>query len=159
MDWSCVDYCDASISCLDYHSDGTHSLQRIHWWAGDVMLNLSKSVQMKKQTHLHLGYGQYGSHHCVCLGRFIWNILSYVSFYKCYLFKYLFICSELLQKLVINSKRSKEALKMIVNGVVEVSTVLCVLFPFCINKRDQKRDTTKSLSKKAKQKQELLLKK
>ncbi len=24
-----VDYCDAFISCLD--SDGTHSLQRIHW--------------------------------------------------------------------------------------------------------------------------------
>ncbi len=26
------------ISCLDSHSDGTHSLQRIHWWASDVML-------------------------------------------------------------------------------------------------------------------------
>ncbi len=23
------------------HSDGTHSLQRIHWWASDVMLNFS----------------------------------------------------------------------------------------------------------------------
>ncbi len=30
------------ISCLDSHSDGTHSLQRIHWWTGDVMLNFSK---------------------------------------------------------------------------------------------------------------------
>ncbi len=30
MDWSGVDYCDVSISCLDSHSDGTHSLQRIH---------------------------------------------------------------------------------------------------------------------------------
>ncbi len=28
-----VDYCDVFISCLDSHSDGTHSLQRIHWWA------------------------------------------------------------------------------------------------------------------------------
>ncbi len=30
MDWGCellVDYCDVFISCLDSHSDGTHSLQ------------------------------------------------------------------------------------------------------------------------------------
>ncbi len=26
-----VDYCDVFISCLDSHSDGTHTLQRIHW--------------------------------------------------------------------------------------------------------------------------------
>ncbi len=26
-----VDYCDVFISCLDSHSDGTHSLQRMHW--------------------------------------------------------------------------------------------------------------------------------
>ncbi len=26
-----VDYCDVFISCLDSDSDGTHSLQRIHW--------------------------------------------------------------------------------------------------------------------------------
>ncbi len=32
-----VDYCDVLISCLNSHSDGTHSLQRIHWWASDVM--------------------------------------------------------------------------------------------------------------------------
>ncbi len=50
MDWSHVDYRDVFISCLDFHSDGTHSLQRIHWWASDVMLNFSKSVLMKKQT-------------------------------------------------------------------------------------------------------------
>ncbi len=49
------------ISCLDSHSDGTHSLQRIHWWASDVMLNFSKSVPMKKRAHLHLGWpeGEY----------------------------------------------------------------------------------------------------
>ncbi len=40
--------------CLDSHSDGTHSLQRIHWWASDGMLNMLKSVPMKKQTYLHL---------------------------------------------------------------------------------------------------------
>ncbi len=38
-----VDYCDVFISCLDSHSDGTHSLQRIHWWASDGMLHSSKS--------------------------------------------------------------------------------------------------------------------
>ncbi len=26
-----VYYCDVFISCLDSHSDGTHSLQSIHW--------------------------------------------------------------------------------------------------------------------------------
>ncbi len=48
--------CDVFISCLDSHSDGTHSLQRIHWWASDVMLHFSKSFLIKKQTHLHLGW-------------------------------------------------------------------------------------------------------
>ncbi len=38
-----VDYCDVFISCLDSHSDGTHSLQRIHCWTSDVMLHFSKS--------------------------------------------------------------------------------------------------------------------
>ncbi len=42
-------------SCLDSDSDGTHSLQRIHWWATDEMLNVSKSVPINKQKHLHLG--------------------------------------------------------------------------------------------------------
>ncbi len=49
-----VDYCDVFISCLNSHSDGTHSLQKIHWWASDVMVYFSKSVPMKKQSHLHL---------------------------------------------------------------------------------------------------------
>ncbi len=29
------------ISCLDSHSDGTHSLQRIQWWENDVMILFS----------------------------------------------------------------------------------------------------------------------
>ncbi len=45
-------YCDVFSSCLDFNSDGTHSLQRIH--SSDVMLNFTKSVQLKKQTHRHL---------------------------------------------------------------------------------------------------------
>ncbi len=48
--WSGVDYCDVFISCLDSHSDGTHSLQSIHWWVSDVMLQFSKSVPTNKQT-------------------------------------------------------------------------------------------------------------
>ncbi len=48
-----VDYCDVFISCLNSHSDGTHSLQR---WVSDVMLNSSKSVLMKKKNTLHLGW-------------------------------------------------------------------------------------------------------
>ncbi len=47
--------CDVFISSLDSHSDGTHSLQMIHWWASDVMLKFSKPISMKKQTHLRLG--------------------------------------------------------------------------------------------------------
>ncbi len=49
-----VEYCDVFISCLDSHSDGTHSLQRTHWWASDVMLHFSKSILMNKQSSLSL---------------------------------------------------------------------------------------------------------
>ncbi len=38
----------------EWESNDTYSLQMIHWWPSDAMLNLSKSVQMIKQTHLHL---------------------------------------------------------------------------------------------------------
>ncbi len=38
-----VDYCDVFISCLDSHSDRTHSLQSIHWWDSDAMTHFSKS--------------------------------------------------------------------------------------------------------------------
>ncbi len=41
-----VDYYDGFISCLDWILMAP--LQRIHC---DVMLNVSKSVKMKKQTH------------------------------------------------------------------------------------------------------------
>ncbi len=50
INWLLMDYCDVFISCLDSHSDGTHSLQRIHWWSSDVMLNFSKSALMKKNA-------------------------------------------------------------------------------------------------------------
>ncbi len=35
--------CDVFISCLDSHSDGTHSLQSIHCWESDGKLHFSKS--------------------------------------------------------------------------------------------------------------------
>ncbi len=64
-----VDYSDVFIRCLDSHSDGTHSLQRIHWWA-NYMIHFSKSVPMKKQTHLHIAQpkGEY-------IFMFWWTIL------------------------------------------------------------------------------------
>ncbi len=49
-----VNYCDVFISCLDSHSDGTHSLQRIHCWDSDAVLYFSKTVHMKKQTRLQV---------------------------------------------------------------------------------------------------------
>lgn len=45
-----MDYCDAFIRCLYIRSDGNHSLQKLYWWASDVMLIFSKSVPLKKQT-------------------------------------------------------------------------------------------------------------
>ncbi len=45
---------DVFISYLDSHSDGTHSLLRIHRWASDAMLHFSKSVLMNTQTNPHL---------------------------------------------------------------------------------------------------------
>ncbi len=52
LEWcgSLVDYCDVVISCLDSHSDGTHSLQSIHWWASDAMLQFSKSDEEKNSS-------------------------------------------------------------------------------------------------------------
>ncbi len=35
-----VDYCDVFISCLDSHSDGTHSLQNIHWGCNATFLQI-----------------------------------------------------------------------------------------------------------------------
>ncbi len=35
-----MENCDVFISRLDSHSDGTHSLQRIHWWASEAKQNL-----------------------------------------------------------------------------------------------------------------------
>ncbi len=67
-----MDYCDVFISCLDSHSDGTHSLQRNHWLASDLMLHFSKSVPMKKQTQLYIGgsEGEYNEYKKFCVSYF-----------------------------------------------------------------------------------------
>ncbi len=52
-----VDYCDVFISCLDSHSDGTHSLQRIHWWASDAMLHFSKSDEETNSSSSWMAWG------------------------------------------------------------------------------------------------------
>ncbi len=59
LDWSglLVDYCDVFISCLDSHSDGTHSLQRIHWWESDVMLHFSKSDEETNSSTPWMAWG------------------------------------------------------------------------------------------------------
>ncbi len=44
--------CDVFISFLDSYSDSTHSLQRIHWWALNVMIIFSKSALI--ETYLYL---------------------------------------------------------------------------------------------------------
>ncbi len=47
-----VDYYDVFISYLDSHSDGTHSLQRIYYWASDVA-TFVQICFMKNQIYLH----------------------------------------------------------------------------------------------------------
>ncbi len=69
-----VDYCDVFISCLDFHSDGTHSLQRINWWERDVMIKFTKSVLMKTiSSTLWLAWGWVNVHQ-KCM--FSWTIPS-----------------------------------------------------------------------------------
>ncbi len=55
-----VDYCDVFISCMDSNSDGTHSLQRIHWWVTDAMLNLNQicSDEEPSSSTSHMAWGR-----------------------------------------------------------------------------------------------------
>ncbi len=56
MDWSGLGHCDVFISCLDSHSDGTHSLQSIHWWANDAMLHFSQNQFPWRNNPISLVY-------------------------------------------------------------------------------------------------------
>ncbi len=97
-----VDYCDVFISCLGSHSDGTHSLQRIQWWASDVMLHFSKSDEetnlRRKQTYLGWGWGHFQQ-----IFIFGWTILLIAKLnsnfgVKLFLLQILFQCTILVQR-------------------------------------------------------------
>ncbi len=80
VDWCHVDCCDVFLRCLNSCSEGTHSLQRIHWWAGDVMLHFNKSVEMNKQIHLLLIWTKWWVHFQKC---FIFGQLLLKSMFEC----------------------------------------------------------------------------
>ncbi len=50
----CLKKCAGGCWCKRTTGHGLFVLVK-YWWASDVMLNFSKSVHTKKQTHLHLG--------------------------------------------------------------------------------------------------------
>ncbi len=83
-DWleSCrllVDYYDVFISCLDSHSDGTHSLQRIHWWCNAKFLQIcygDETNSFKSWVQIQVK----GFHsHWIGFSTNIWTIKPWVS--------------------------------------------------------------------------------
>ncbi len=58
LDWTCVDYLWIFViffsSCLDSHSDGTHSLHRIHRWARDVIQHFSKNLFLRRNKLINI---------------------------------------------------------------------------------------------------------
>ncbi len=68
-----VDYCDVFISCLDSHSDGTHSLQRIHCWTSDGMLHFSKSDEETNSSTSWMASGW--AHFYFCINKSIMKSL------------------------------------------------------------------------------------
>ncbi len=67
-----VDFCDVFISCLDSHSDGTHPLQSIHWWASDGMIHFSKPDE---ETNSSTSWMAWGWLHFQHIFIFVWNTL------------------------------------------------------------------------------------
>ncbi len=80
MDWSAVDYCDV---LSDSHSDGTHSLQSIHYWDTEAMLNFSKSVPMKSKQSVLINV-----YFCVweCVSEYLYECM-----WECALYKYIIL--------------------------------------------------------------------
>ncbi len=75
-----VVYCNVFISCLDSHSDGTHSLERIHWWASDAFLQI---WWRNKLIYILDGLGKYSQ--IIIIIIFWWTIplsksLHFISF-------------------------------------------------------------------------------
>ncbi len=69
MDWSGVDYCDVFISCLDSHSDGTHSLQSIHCWDTDAETHFFKPDEEINSSNLGWPEGEDIFSKCSFLGE------------------------------------------------------------------------------------------
>ncbi len=51
---------DVFINCLNSHCRGTHSQQRMHWWASDVMVNFFSLLRRRNKLidkfHIGLSY-------------------------------------------------------------------------------------------------------
>ncbi len=62
--------------CHSSPSEGTHSLQRMHWWASDVMLHFSKYVLMKKRSSTSWMTYEWIKCHTFFIsgGLFIWSL-------------------------------------------------------------------------------------
>ncbi len=52
-----VDYCDVFITCLDSHSDGTHSLQSIHCWDTDAETHFYKPDEETNSSTSCMSWG------------------------------------------------------------------------------------------------------
>ncbi len=55
------------ISCLDSHSDGTHSLQRIHWQASDTFLQICSDKETALLLYVHTRYNLFAHSSCTSL--------------------------------------------------------------------------------------------
>ncbi len=55
-----VDYCGVFISCLNFNSDGTHSLQKIHWLAfsSDEIICISDGLRGSKFSENVICFGE-----------------------------------------------------------------------------------------------------
>ncbi len=54
--------CDIFISCLDSHSDGTHSLQRIYWWTSDTRFARFLQICSDEETNSSTSCGLRANH-------------------------------------------------------------------------------------------------
>ncbi len=66
-----VDYRDVFISCLDSHSDGTHSLQRVLCWASNVKWYICAFVQVIHLVQIYISPST------------SWKARGWVHFSKC----------------------------------------------------------------------------
>ncbi len=92
-----VDYCDVFISCLDSHSDGTHSLQRIHCWASDGKLNFSKSDE---ETLIYISDGLRVSK--ISSNVYFWVNFSFKNVFVCFLCRDAKSCCQILEQHAIH---------------------------------------------------------